>query len=327
MTDRELIGSENEFHGLAREGACPMTCHRAEVPLPARFPSGLGPYSLSGDRLEGKKLVRLAFIDEAGISKPEHEPFLVVAGVLIHGDNALNGVENELERIMKRHILPVHWDDFVFHATELFNGGGKIFRREKSNLIGPPQWPLERRLRIADEIMAIPKKFALNIAFGFLERAQFPVQFDIPDDWPPGEMVVAQQVSAFSTCTLFIEQWMRRNASGENCLLVVENNDKAKTLLRNIHQWHQSKRVAMVLDEFGKQLLPTRKIRQDPLFQDKRPSNALIVADFCAYVFKRILMNDQRYRRFFDPIRKQTIFFSDGVLKDIAAHKAAGVIK
>jgi hypothetical protein len=259
--------------------------------------------------LRGKKLVRLAFIDEAGISKPQQEPFLVVAGVVIHGDNALNGVENELERIMKRHISSVHWDDFVFHATELFNGGGRVFKREKLNLIGPPQWPLDRRLRIADEIMAIPKKFALNIAFGFLERAKFSAEFDIPATWSSGEMVVAQQVCAFSTCTLFIEQWMRKNTSGENCMLVVENNDEAKAVIRNTNQWHQSKKVTAVLDEFSKKLLPLRKIRQDPLFQDKRPSNALIVADFCAYVFKRVLMKDQRYDRFFEPIRKRVILF------------------
>jgi hypothetical protein len=259
---------------------------RAEVRrVLARFPSGLGPYSLSGVRLEGEKLVRLAFIDEAGISKPRQEPFLVVAGVVIHGDNDLNGVENELERIMHRHIPSVRWDDFVFHATELFNGGGKVFKREKPDLIGPPQWPLDRRLRIADEIMAIPKKFALNIAFGFLERTKFPAKFDVPDTWSPGEMVVAQHVSAFSTCTLFIEQWMRKNTKGENCMLVVENNDEAKSIIRNTNQWHQSKKVTAVLDEFGKKLLPLRKIRQDPLFQDKRPSNALIVAEFLRVCF------------------------------------------
>jgi hypothetical protein len=100
-------------------------------------------------------------MDEAGISNPEQEPFLVVASVVIHGDNSLNGVQSELERIMKRHVPLVHWENFVFHATELFNGGGRVFKRERSDLIGPPQWPLERRLRIADEIMAIPKKLGL----------------------------------------------------------------------------------------------------------------------------------------------------------------------
>jgi hypothetical protein len=263
--------------------------------------------------------MRLAFMDESGISRPEEEPFLVVVGIIIHGDHTLNGVEAQLERIMRRHIPPIRWDDFVFHATELFNGGGKVFKRERPDLIGPPQWPLDRRLNIADEIMAIPKKFGLGLALGWVERATFAERFKLATDWSQGEMAMAQQVAAFSTCSFFIEQWMRRNARDENCILVVENNDRARSLIRNTHQWHQSKKVLEVVDEFGRQLLPLRKIRQDPLFQEKRASNALIVADFCAYVWKKVLMKDKRYDRFFEPIKKQIIYFGDGVLKEIAA--------
>ena len=271
--------------------------------------------------------MRLAFMDEAGISRPEEEPFLVVAGIIVDGDNALNGVENQLERIMKRHIPPEFWDDFVFHASELFNGGGKVFKRTKSDFIGPPQWPLDRRLEIADEIMAIPKKFALDITYGFIERATFKDHFHFPDA-TSGQITIAQQVAAFSTASIFIEQWMRRNASGENCMLVVENNDQAKALMRDMHQWHQGNKVADVLNDFGKKLLPFRRIRQDPLFQDKRPSNALIIADFCAYVGKKILMDDKRYGRFFEPIRKRVISFDDleklaGEFRKSRAHRVA----
>ena len=261
--------------------------------------------------------MRLAFMDEAGISRPEEEPFLVVAGIIVDGDNALNGVENQLERIMKRHIPPEFWDGFVFHATELFNGGGKVFKRTRSDFIGPPQWPLDRRLEIADEIMAIPKKFALEITYGFIERATFKDHFHFPDT-TLGQITIAQQVAAFSTASIFIERWMRKNASGENCVLVVENNDRAKALMRDMHQWHQGNKVADVLNDFGKKLLAFRKIRQDPLFQDKRPSNTLIIADFCAYVWKKILMDDKRYGRFFEPIRKRVIFFED-LEKPVAA--------
>src|SRR5215469_14411214 len=144
---------------------------------------------------------------------------------------------------MKRHIPPEFWDGFVFHATELFNGGGKVFKRTRSDFIGPPQWPLDRRLEIADEIMAIPKKFALEITYGFIERATFKDHFHFPDT-TLGQITIAQQVAAFSTASIFIERWMRKNASGENCVLVVENNDRAKALMRDMHQWHQGNKVA-----------------------------------------------------------------------------------
>jgi hypothetical protein len=50
---------------------------------------------------------------------------------------------------------------------------------------------------------------------------------------------------------------------------------------------------------------PLRKIKHRPLFEAKAPSSALQVADFCAYVFKRRLMQDRRYDRFFEPIHAQ----------------------
>jgi hypothetical protein len=40
----------------------------------------------------------------------------------------------------------------------------------------------------------------------------------------------------------------------------------------------------------------------------------MIVADFCAYVFKRFLMGDRRYERFFDPFRSQIVTFDDAWL-------------
>lgn len=107
-----------------------------------------GPRSLSGHSLVGCKLLRLVYIDEAGISNPKQEPFLVVAGVIVHADQKLNAIERHLEHILERHIPARQRDGFVFHATELFNGGGKVFRRQKSDVIGPVEWPLERRLKI-----------------------------------------------------------------------------------------------------------------------------------------------------------------------------------
>ena len=47
-------------------------------------PSLLYDKSLSGHPLEGNRLVRFIYVDEAGISK--HEPIAVVTGVIVHAD-------------------------------------------------------------------------------------------------------------------------------------------------------------------------------------------------------------------------------------------------
>lgn len=255
--------------------------------------------------------MRLVYMDEAGISNPKQEPFLVVAGIIIDADHSLNGVENELERIMKRHIPEQHRDGFVFHATELFSGGGKVFRRVPSHLIGPPEWPLNRRLKIADEIMRIPRKFKLPVAIGFIERAGFREAFNLKESLRDMEVTVAAHVAAFMTCAMWVENWMRRDTTNENCLLIVEDNEQARNTIRDVQRYHRDKKIVDVLSEKSRQIFPLRKIKEDPLFQPKRTSNALIVADFCAYVVKRSLMGDKSYDQFMDPIRDLIVVFED----------------
>src|SRR5688572_19923792 len=111
--------------------------------------------SLSGDPLDGDKIVRFIFCDEAGISNPEHEPFAVVAAVIIDADRQLHAIERHLAKLVDRHIRPRHREGFVFHATELFNGSYSkkaTFRRLKADEHGPVEYPLECRLRIADDL-------------------------------------------------------------------------------------------------------------------------------------------------------------------------------
>jgi len=45
-----------------------------------------GRRSFTGHRLSGDQLVRMIYFDAAGLSNPKHEPYIVVAGVIIHGD-------------------------------------------------------------------------------------------------------------------------------------------------------------------------------------------------------------------------------------------------
>ena len=84
-----------------------------------------------------------------------------------------------------------------------------------------------------------------------------------------------------------------------------------RNFITDVQRFHQSKKFAETMDEETRKHFPLRKIKEDPLFQPKRQSHPLIFADFCAYVWKRVLMGDTRYDRFFNPFRKQVIFFDD----------------
>lgn len=249
--------------------------------------------SFGGGPLLGNNLVRLIYMDEAGISNPVQEPFLVVAGLIVHADKALVAVERAIDKIVKRHIPEEHWEGFVFHASQLFNGGGKVFDRDN------PDYPLAKRLEIAEEIAIIPKRHSLPIALGYVERRKFFDGSALPEDLSPREAVIAQHATAFMVCALTVEYWMRRNTDNEVCMLIVEDNQQARKFIKETQQYNQRLNVAdRPDDKLARALLPLRKIREDPAFQDKRPRSVLQLADFCAYVCKRNLMGDRRYDRF-----------------------------
>lgn len=257
---------------------------------------------MSGHPLEGDRIVRLVYVDEAGISNRLQEPWLVVSAVIVDADKKLVAVERYLDKIVRRHIPQEHWDDFVFHATHLFMWGGKVFTKNN------PEWPLHKRLEIADELAAIPKKFKLPLTHALLERDKFPSD---PNEetkrWTPKENLLAAHVCAFIACAANVERWMRENTNNEVCLMVIENNDQARSLIRQFQNQYQEKRMSDDLSPEAKKYYPFRRIKQDPLFEPKKKSSILQLADFWAYVAKRNAMKpgDRRYGRFLEPMIPQ----------------------
>jgi hypothetical protein len=260
------------------------------------------PRSLSNDCLYGKRMMRLVYMDEAGIGNPDQEPFLVVAGVIVHADNDLIAIERHLDRLVEKFIPEHQRSGFVFHAKELFNGGGKVFVRDGST------WTLEKRLEIADQLALVPRKFNLTLAMGSVERARFPLAEPENANYQAlsaGEKVIVQHLVAFVNCAMQVEHWMRGNAGNEVCMLIVEDNERSRKFIRqNILALQQRKFQSVGLADENIHF-PFRKIKEEPLFQSKRSSSVLQLADFCAYIFKRFLMdqNDKRYVRFLDPMR------------------------
>ncbi len=242
--------------------------------------------------------VRLVYIDETGLSKPSEEPFLVVSGVIVDADKRLGGLERHIASISDRYIPPNLRKGFVFHASELFNARGRTFKRDD------PYFTLERRLEIADRLAAIPKRFHLPLTFGIVERKNFPKTFNA-SDFTTGGLTVAAHVTAFMSCAMQVERWMRRMAAQEVCLLIIEDNQQAKKLITDTQLAYQDRHLIAELSERERKNFPFRKIKEAHLFALKGQSKVLQLADFCAYVLKRHLMGDPRYARFFDPMREQ----------------------
>lgn len=251
-----------------------------------------GPYSLSGHPLEGDRIVRLVYVDEAGIGHSGEEPILTVGAVAVHADTKLVAVERHLDRIVKRHIPEEHWPTFVFHATHLFNWGGRVFTKNN------PDWPLAKRLEIAMELAAIPRRFDLQLMVGICERAKFPSDPALAAQLSKQQTTIAAHVATFTACATKVEHWMRRNAPNEVCMMIVEDNDQARRHIREFQQYYQTHSITAALDDDAKKYFPFRKIKEDPLFQAKRPSSVLQLADFWAYIAKRIAMDPNHHLYF-----------------------------
>jgi hypothetical protein len=61
--------------------------------------------------------MRLTYLDESGTAR--HEPYFVVAAIIIEADKQLVAVEQRLDAIAEKHIPEVDRPGFVFHATDI----------------------------------------------------------------------------------------------------------------------------------------------------------------------------------------------------------------
>ena len=102
---------------------------------------------------------------------------------------------------------------------------------------------------------------------------------------------------------------MRTNAPDEICVLIVEDSQSARSMIRTVQALYQmagSERATAGL-KGALNVLPFSSIQHDPLFEDKRPSSVLQLADYCAYVVKRTIRGDPKILRFAQPIRRLVI--------------------
>lgn len=255
--------------------------------------------ALLGGKLTGRNLVRIAYIDESGVSDRRQEPILVVGGVLVHGDHQLDKLESALQEIAKKHIPEEYRDGLVLHTSEIYNGHGKIFDKRLH-----PEWTVEKRMALLIDLAKLPAKLNLQVVSAHVKRAHFVEKnYPIPSEKKP-DPTLAAHLCAFMACAMEVELWMRQNAKLEHCLMIVEDNQHARKVIKETQRDYQNQSFAALFEEKHKKYFPFKKIKEDPAFQSKRPSHPLVLADFIAYVMKRFIMKDPMINPYFEPWKK-----------------------
>lgn len=254
--------------------------------------------ALGGGPLVGDKLVRIAYVDEAGVGREDHEPYLVVAGVLIHGDTECKPLEKELLAIKSAEHdgkrLP---SDFILHATELFSGGKTLSRDE---------WPKEVRWQILDKVLELPAKYNLPIAYGHVRKSDFFQDAAKSESKKVRrERLMAAHAVAFTVCAAVVDQTLRVNWPDEIVSIVAEDNANSRVLIKDVMRRYQEPDAIKSLGLPENDFFPFTHIHDPVHFSEKRGASLLQLADACCFAIKRRLMRTTECDRFFAPISGQ----------------------
>lgn len=240
--------------------------------------------------------MRLTYFDDAGLFNAQQEPFIVIGGVIVHADEQLIPVEEYIDALVQKHIPKGDWDDFIFHAMELWSGG-RYFKRDK--------WSLEKRLEILADLAAIPEKFGIPVPFGYQDRKHAWRFFD-PGKFTARQIELQLYSDTYARFCESIEEFMRKAASNEITLLIGEDNDAIRALTRKAHQLYRDpkwvRETAPLLTYF-----PFERIREGVHFAGKPESKALQIADVCTFIIKKKLMNDPRIGPFYEALEPMMV--------------------
>ena len=263
---------------------------------------GEQPHALGGGFLIGDRLVKFAYLDEAGVSNPEQEPILIVGGVVVDADKDWVKARNLLELIADDVALPEYREGLIFHAKDIFGGSG-AFPREK--------FSLEARLDIIRRIVQITDTLMLPIIYGATSRELEPAFMEIFGISKGQSTSYLHAISYFS-CIAWVEDLMRNVGSeGEIATIIVENKQEVRQIIKSIHaQMRHPISATLHVPAAMRHLFPVTRIIDTTHFANKSEAPILQIADVVVFCLKRCISRMKHWEILKDVLpRSKTIHF------------------
>lgn len=239
--------------------------------------------------------MRIAYLDEAGITARKQEPYAVVAGVIVHGDSQIKPLENALAKVVAE-FPAAHLNERFIHTAKIYGGYGP-FHKSKG-------WTEAMRFSLLDQISSLFSQLQLHVVFGICDKAKLNPRI-VHDHRDENQ---AAHVTAAANCTLQIERYMREYCPDELAWIVMENTAENSRALKAMHRFFANVPPELAA-QYDNRWTPLTKIRGTPQFEEKGDESILQIADYCAFVTKRQMMRDPFIERYFGPIR---MWFSYG---------------
>ena len=253
------------------------------------------PPAFGGSALQGNKWVRIAFLDETGIANILHEPFAIVAGMIVLGDVDYIPLRKKLDELVNQ-FPATHIEKRFIHTAQIF-GGYTPFTEENG-------WDVARRFKLLNDLAELPRTLKLPAVWGHFDRSRF---VDDPRNFTKNESHYSH-VHAAVNCTLQVERFMREFCpENEICSIVMENRNGVQNMLRDAHRYHV--RIAEEdVQGNNKYWLPIKRIIGTPHFEEKEDAGLLQLADFLAFVLKRRMMRDDRIQDIYSKVREAIVY-------------------
>jgi hypothetical protein len=216
--------------------------------------------ALGGGAVLGDNLVRYVYLDENGTGDPAKEPFVIVAGVMVHAvASEWKVVENHLNGLADEFALPEDRLHFCFHAQQLFTGGKKEFR---------DKYPLQNRHDALAAICEMPQRFSLPVFMYAIDRAAYAAR---KPDLSQKELLTEELMHASIACATGIERYMREHMPpDEVATLVYEHNSDKNQHIADYHQLFRSDMIDPELEKLEtRRLLKFEKIIEGAMFSKK----------------------------------------------------------
>lgn len=240
----------------------------------------IGVRAIGGFPLEGKKLLRVLYLDETGHDKRSN--VTCVAGLIINCDTQWRALAEDVEQL-KSYVPEQFQDGFYFHATDLQNGGR--YRQT---------WANEDRWALLDKLIALPRLHNIPIVLGYTTP---PTGIS----WDPKQSIVNHSL-AYSYCLMGGDWYMKNHVPNEAAMVVAEERPEAHKAMKAAQNLFSSQKL---VDEFlpihlqDKLPLITR-IKAPPAFAAKEDEVLLQISDACAFVFQRFWNKAHGYDRLVD---------------------------
>lgn len=234
--------------------------------------------SFGGGELRGDKLVRMIYMDEAGISNNGVENVVVMAGCILHMDSQWTPLRERFGELADKYVPAEHRDRFVFHAKDIWHGSGIVFNRDT--------YEGDRRQVLLDLCRAIAE-FEIGIVYG-VSKKDVVAQL-ISDDGPVPAKVVAQvcYMAALADATAYANKWIERYAANEVTSVVIEDSPEFRRYGKLAFKAMRGDEMAKVIEEIVPGLNRLHHIIDAPSYMEKADAPALQLADVCAFLLRR----------------------------------------